>query len=624
MLPYFGTSEVSGDTAFSTSEMTYPNWGRKLVRDPRTNTLHVVYTDKDSVFYTQSTDDGTTWPTVEPIGAGTSPAIVLNWGAPWVVYLASDSIMRAIRTPVSTWDRAVIFPGGGGASAGAPSVATDPAWGPTIATSFVTYPVHTTGSPPLNYVFFNTFTQYGVSQSEIVDSAGATSCYGASIVVTPGFPMHICWIRGQSVYYSQKESPDWTAPYQISSPMGQYITEPASNPSMEAYGDSVFCVWRGPNNDSVYPHDIWRRSRYLWNPASWWEDPRNQSQSESCESDFPVMTTSFATVWQEQVSPDSTEIWGRFLIGEPQRFFQESLPSRYPHVDGYWPDPNIMQFRCNTVWTQQTDSNPPQYALGSGWHDWVPRFGKGLGPDPREDYEPASYYAAELGQPRQSPYCLSRGGYAQFGSWNTDTSATGLTYQLPYLDPRRVYKLRAVLYHEGDSTWSADLRCDSGPWHRVKVAPNVPDTFWLQVPKVLYKNDARIVVEVARMTGGYVSLARLKLFQIEELPGDDRGVQSWGTGMTYVTRLRGCAPNPFARGTSVNYELAQYGTVELTVHDVSGRLVRRLESGPRQSGFQTARWDGNDGRGRVVPAGVYFVRFSAGGKVSTGRVTLIR
>ena len=75
---------------------------------------------------------------------------------------------------------------------------------------------------------------------------------------------------------------------------------------------------------------------------------------------------------------------------------------------------------------------------------------------------------------------------------------------------------------------------------------------------------------------------------------------------------------------SVNYELAQYGTVELTVHDVSGRLVRRLESGPRQSGFQTARWDGNDGRGRVVPAGVYFVRFSAGGKVSTGRVTLIR
>jgi flagellar hook assembly protein FlgD len=77
-------------------------------------------------------------------------------------------------------------------------------------------------------------------------------------------------------------------------------------------------------------------------------------------------------------------------------------------------------------------------------------------------------------------------------------------------------------------------------------------------------------------------------------------------------------------GTSVNYELAQYGPVELTVHDVSGRLVRKLESGPRQRGFHAARWDGTDGYGRVVSAGVYFVRFSAGGRSSTGRLTLVR
>jgi hypothetical protein len=102
------------------------------------------------------------------------------------------------------------------------------------------------------------------------------------------------------------------------------------------------------------------------------------------------------------------------------------------------------------------------------------------------------------------------------------------------------------------------------------------------------------------------------------------GVQSWGSGMTFVTRLRGCTPNPFARGTSVNYELAQYGPVELTVHDVSGRLVRKLESGPRQRGIHALRWDGTDGYGRILPAGVYFVRYSAGGTVSTGRLTLVR
>jgi flagellar hook assembly protein FlgD len=76
--------------------------------------------------------------------------------------------------------------------------------------------------------------------------------------------------------------------------------------------------------------------------------------------------------------------------------------------------------------------------------------------------------------------------------------------------------------------------------------------------------------------------------------------------------------------TTVNHELAQYGPVELTVHDVSGRLVRRLESGPRQRGIHAVRWDGTDGRGHAVPAGVYFVRFCAGQLVSTGRLTLVR
>ncbi len=41
--------------------------------------------------------------------------------------------------------------------------------------------------------------------------------------------------------------------------------------------------------------------------------------------------------------------------------------------------------------------------------DWNPCLGKGLGPDPREDYEPASYYAAELGQRQRRPKAQLRG-----------------------------------------------------------------------------------------------------------------------------------------------------------------------------------------------------------------------
>ena len=139
-----------------------------------------------------------------------------------------------------------------------------------------------------------------------------------------------------------------------------------------------------------------------------------------------------------------------------------------------------------------------------------------------------------------------------------------------------------------------------------------------------FEEHAAVQESLARVTGDNVSLAKLKLFQIEEETRGNGGVQSLGSDWTFVTRLRGCTPNPFAKGTSVNYELARYGPVELTVHDVSGRLVRRLESGPRQRGIHAVRRDGADVRRRAVPAGVYFVRYSAGGAVSTGRLTLVR
>ncbi len=102
------------------------------------------------------------------------------------------------------------------------------------------------------------------------------------------------------------------------------------------------------------------------------------------------------------------------------------------------------------------------------------------------------------------------------------------------------------------------------------------------------------------------------------------GVQGAGTAGALPTRLLSCTPNPFGRATAISYQVGCAGPVALTVHDVSGRLVRRLESGLRPAGKYVARWDGADGRGRTVPAGVYFVRLNTNGETSSRRVTLIR
>ena len=151
------------------------------------------------------------------------------------------------------------------------------------------------------------------------------------------------------------------------------------------------------------------------------------------------------------------------------------------------------------------------------------------------------------------------------------------------------------------------------------ILPNDTIVRWGPVPH-LSCSLCRVKFEVKDSLGAtLVSDASYRNFTIDSVftGVSDRSLMA-------KARLLAPAPNPFARATSVNYELAQYGPVELTVHDVSGRLVSRLESGPRQRGFHAVRWDGTDGRGHVAPAGVYFVRFSAGGKVSTGRLTFVR
>jgi hypothetical protein len=73
------------------------------------------------------------------------------------------------------------------------------------------------------------------------------------------------------------------------------------------------------------------------------------------------------------------------------------------------------------------------------------------------------------------------------------------------------------------------------------------------------------------------------------------------------------APNPFARATTISYQLVRAGPVALTVFDIAGRTVRTLASGFQKAGAYTVSWDARDSRGRQVPRGVYFYRLNAPG-----------
>jgi len=72
------------------------------------------------------------------------------------------------------------------------------------------------------------------------------------------------------------------------------------------------------------------------------------------------------------------------------------------------------------------------------------------------------------------------------------------------------------------------------------------------------------------------------------------------------------APNPVRRAASWSLSLASDRQVSARIYDSQGRLARRLVDRQLGAGQHELRWDGALANGQVAPAGVYFLRVTAG------------
>jgi hypothetical protein len=70
-------------------------------------------------------------------------------------------------------------------------------------------------------------------------------------------------------------------------------------------------------------------------------------------------------------------------------------------------------------------------------------------------------------------------------------------------------------------------------------------------------------------------------------------------------------PNPFHASATISFALPSSGPAEVKVFNVEGKVVRTLHSGSLPAGRYTVSWQGDDGEGRQVAAGIYFVRMEA-------------
>ena len=93
------------------------------------------------------------------------------------------------------------------------------------------------------------------------------------------------------------------------------------------------------------------------------------------------------------------------------------------------------------------------------------------------------------------------------------------------------------------------------------------------------------------------------------------------------TVLHANYPNPFNPETWIPYQLALPAEVTLTIYDMNGGSVRRLEVGHQAAGMYQSRnralyWDGRNQRGEFVASGLYFYTLRAGDFTATRRMLI--
>ncbi len=84
----------------------------------------------------------------------------------------------------------------------------------------------------------------------------------------------------------------------------------------------------------------------------------------------------------------------------------------------------------------------------------------------------------------------------------------------------------------------------------------------------------------------------------------------WEEGGSACLFLDPATPSPFSSLTSITFGLPSESPCNLSVYDVSGRLVRTIIDASLPGGGHAVVWDGTTGSGARCPDGVYFIRLS--------------
>ena len=83
-------------------------------------------------------------------------------------------------------------------------------------------------------------------------------------------------------------------------------------------------------------------------------------------------------------------------------------------------------------------------------------------------------------------------------------------------------------------------------------------------------------------------------------------------------------PNPFNPSTTIEYEIPKSGNVEISVYDLSGRVIKTLLNENQQKGNFKIVWDGTNQSDQKVSSGFYVYSIKFDNAVFSKKMILIK
>ena len=151
----------------------------------------------------------------------------------------------------------------------------------------------------------------------------------------------------------------------------------------------------------------------------------------------------------------------------------------------------------------------------------------------------------------------------------------------------------------------------------VAVAPSIISEIELTTEQKHHMTSAidRLESNSSRSTEEEMVLGVLKAILPERLPTQAQLLANY--------------PNPFNPETWIPFELDQDSQVNITIYDIQGQPIRRLElgmviAGRHISTDQAAYWNGRTETGESVGSGTYFYQLQAGGYMETKKMVILK